>query len=554
MLQDSKALLQSNEASSIRNEIENVKYWPNEGEQVPLYIGSNQTVVGTLASQIAKFIDNNGYTKKLLERDIVDFEKTLPPGHNYPKSYVAAKRVLSEYILPKEVYDSCINDCVLFRDEYAKLEVCPVCNEKRFEPENGHQVKSARKKVTYLPLKHQLLKKFGEANVAKLVQAGDLELPKDRILRDFHHGNEWRSWFELGGVFHENREGAIPLSLTTDGLNPNRNPNIKRSMWPVLLGILGMKSKYRKLLGIGTLLVSIVPGYQGKEPKSLQPLLALIVDEILQLVDIRIYNAYIKAPMSMKISILHTVCDTPATSKVFETAGQAAIRACSLCTEEAIYSKGLKKCVHISNRRYLDNAHPLREADERFPMKGAITDMPPKSVDAKDEQEARDRFTELKVEAHRKQQLKQTGFLGNYALKKCPGHNRVTQNGPDPMHSQSDVCKHLMETVSGNISDRGKKYEIQIGRLTGSSLSESSEPPRKKRKISSKTKKTNSSVNEIQSEKLPHGPWELTKDGLKAADTRMLNITFTPTSCLSNKPYFTKNCQINKMIMYIKVQ
>ncbi len=578
--------------------------WPNKEDDVPLFEGSQETVFFTLAKKLAFFVDHNGISKVALSQMIMEKAESLPQPHNFPRCYYDAHKLIAPYLTPRITYQSCVNDCVLFRKYSDERDLrfkseCDVCKHPRYK---SNQVKIPYKRVTYLPLRPQLEKRFGESNIAKLVYAGDIEVNQHSdVLSDIHDGLEWSKWFAVGGVFHGYEEGAVPLALMTDGLNPNRNMNIKRSMWPVLLSMLTMKGRYRNILGVGLLLVTIIPGWKGSEPKSLQHVLQVIVDELLELIDVRIFNAYRQAPVKIKASILYTLCDIPASVKVFHTAGQAAKRACPFCEEEGEYIGELYKCVHANNRRYLDNYHPLREADDRFPIKEKVVDPPPSQIDPNDENMHRERYDMLNVKTHKAQYLKATGFQGAYALQGVPGHERVTQTVTDGMHTPSDVVKNIVTIVTGRADENVKRHEISIGRLKECPQTDDSQsakersicttrkrtrapscgslnrPTKKaklqntvtsktafKRKVSqsrklSTVKKKPKTLNKRAKKKtstqskLPPAQWELSKEQKKIADARATSIDYPSSCCLQPKPYFSKMNQLVKMDMYMKV-
>ena len=101
------------------------------------------------------------------------------------------------------------------------------------------------------------------------------------------------------------------------------------------------------------MLVGIVPGNGTKEPKSLDPyleivvdeLLALsdqvvydayliVVDELLALSDRVVYDAYLKAPFQLKVNILFYTLDYPGIGKVFGTMGSGSYQGCVWCELE----------------------------------------------------------------------------------------------------------------------------------------------------------------------------------------------------------------------------
>ena len=76
------------------------------------------------------------------------------------------------------------------------------------------------------------------------------------------------------------------------------------------------------------MLVGIVPGNGTKEPKSLDPYLEIVVDELLALSDRVVYDAYLKAPFQLKVNILFYTLDYPGIGKVFGTMGSGSYQGC----------------------------------------------------------------------------------------------------------------------------------------------------------------------------------------------------------------------------------
>ncbi len=518
-------------------------------------------------------------SKAALSRTIMDFESALPKPNNYPKNYLQARSLLSPFLLATLRYDSCTNDCVLFRDHsdgrnYANLKRCPItsCQEKRYTRvfSNGQHT-PARKSVTYIGIKGKLMQIFGECNIAKLIFAGDLEMKNPDKLNDICDGLQWKKWFAEGGVFGETGPGgAVPLGLTTDGLNPNRNVNLKRSIWPVFCTFLTMKGRYRNLLGVGLLLVTIIAGWRGKEPKSLEPVLELLVDELLSLLDTKIYNSYVNAPVKIKLTVLYFCCDFPANAKLFHTAGQAALRACPFCDECGTYIKKLHKCVHLSNRRYLDQNNPMRKADRRFPIQDTEDTSPPCPIDPNDEAKYRSEYDTLQRVTHRKSKLKETGFMGHYVLERLPGHIRQSQSVADGMHTCADVISNMHKVISGQLDEKVIRYEMEIGRIsmpanTASASSNASTIPKQNssnQRVKSKNKKRGKTGNKRAPKKcaqvsadvqIQKGPWELDKTSISLADIRAQSIDYPYSSPLRAGPFFSNPGSLDKMHLNIKV-
>ena len=57
----------------------------------------------------------------------------LPEGNELPSTTYEAKKVVCPLGLEVQKIHACPNGCILFRDEYEKLDACPVCDAKRYK-------------------------------------------------------------------------------------------------------------------------------------------------------------------------------------------------------------------------------------------------------------------------------------------------------------------------------------------------------------------------------------------------------------------------------------
>ncbi|VDI44760.1 Hypothetical predicted protein [Mytilus galloprovincialis] len=72
---------------------------------------------------------------------------------------------------------------------------------------------------------------------------------------------------------------------------------------------------------------------------------------------------YQKAPVKVKVALLQFLCDIPAYSKLLHISGHSGLRSCGYCKETGIYCKHLSKTIHLSNRQFLPENHPLRSSN-----------------------------------------------------------------------------------------------------------------------------------------------------------------------------------------------
>jgi hypothetical protein len=68
-----------------------------------------------------------GLSNAALEAILKLFRKVLSEGHCIPDSLDKVQRVVRYLGLDYVKIQACKNDCVLFFEQYANLETCPVC-------------------------------------------------------------------------------------------------------------------------------------------------------------------------------------------------------------------------------------------------------------------------------------------------------------------------------------------------------------------------------------------------------------------------------------------
>lgn len=115
-------------------------------------------------------------------------------------------------------------------------------------------------------------------------------------LEDVHDSEAWLSAYSDSGIFEGDPRG-LSLALCTDGVNPFAYNRVSYSMWPIMLTLLNLPRKLRNLF-TNIMLVGIVPGNKGKEAKTLDPFLEVLVDELLEISGSTLYDAYASAPFN----------------------------------------------------------------------------------------------------------------------------------------------------------------------------------------------------------------------------------------------------------------
>ena len=61
------------------------------------------------------------------------FKEALPEGETLPNSFYEARKMIRDLGLYYEKIGACINDCMLFRKEYANEDHCTVCGVSQWK-------------------------------------------------------------------------------------------------------------------------------------------------------------------------------------------------------------------------------------------------------------------------------------------------------------------------------------------------------------------------------------------------------------------------------------
>ena len=79
------------------------------------------------------------------------------------------------------------------------------------------------------------------------------------------------------------------------------------------------------------LLLGVIPGNVKHKPKTLDPYLEVIVEELLNLQNKKIYDAHEEQMFSLRVEIILHILDYPGIGKVFKMSGSGAYKGCIWC-------------------------------------------------------------------------------------------------------------------------------------------------------------------------------------------------------------------------------
>jgi len=297
---------------------------------LPLYDGACKAVLQAVAEHFEWFTSHPGTSKEALSELLQMEHNTLPKGNLLPATYYSAYKLIEPFLLKPKVYHACPNDCIIFHKEYTNAITCPKCASARYIHKN-----IPAKKFVYLPLRPQIVRIFNYKTMAKLVQAhpGALE-SSSSLMYDIHDSRVWKEAYSKTGIFREDHRG-MSFALCTDGVNPFFHNHIAYSMWPIMLTLLNFQryicNSYNSIFVAG-----MIPGNGTHEPKNLDPYMEILVNEILELTDIQMYDAHQGSTFNFRAEILSYVLDYPGVGKLFKVCGSGAYKGCAWCDIKGI--------------------------------------------------------------------------------------------------------------------------------------------------------------------------------------------------------------------------
>jgi len=172
-----------------------------------------------------------GLSNSALEAVLRLFLLVLPEGHCVPDTLEKVQKVVRDLGLDYQKIHACINDCVLFRTEYADMDTCPTCGESRWKTSDsgekeGSNIDDAalkrrvpQKILRYFPVTPCLQRLYMRASTSKHMRWHKEGLVQDGKMRRPANSMAWKH------VDEEYKDFALDprnvwLGLASDGFNP----------------------------------------------------------------------------------------------------------------------------------------------------------------------------------------------------------------------------------------------------------------------------------------------------------------------------------------------
>lgn len=185
---------------------------------------------------------------------------------------------------------------------YADLDKCPKCNEPRYKDSNG---KIPHKRFNHLPLALRLRRLFGHKTTSQLLQQhSECRETTPASLSSIHESIAWNEWFGPEGIFQGQQQG-LAFGICLDGVNPYSKEHTGYSMWPIVLFPLNLPESMRRSSS-SMMLAGIIPG--PGEPRDFHPYLGIVVDDVMSLNKLKIYDAHCNATFKVNTNFCVYMC------------------------------------------------------------------------------------------------------------------------------------------------------------------------------------------------------------------------------------------------------
>jgi hypothetical protein len=186
-----------------------------------------------------------GLNNRACEAMLQLFSDVLSKGHCIPNTLEKVQKIIRDLGLDYKKIHACINNCVLFRKEYAQLDSCPSCGASRWKTGAGGDTEEvtpcgrAKKLVPckilrYFPLTPRLQRLYMAEPTASHMQWHKKHRVDDDTMR---HPADSLAWKHLDNEEKQFASDArnVRLGLASDGFNPFGQMNVAYSTWHVIL-------------------------------------------------------------------------------------------------------------------------------------------------------------------------------------------------------------------------------------------------------------------------------------------------------------------------------
>ena len=342
---------------------------PEQVLLAPVFAGAKRTV-----AQVIYDVFNDAQSQRLpfraVKADFARLRRTFPNDHQLPTFRRAREFLVGQASIEVVVYEMCSAGCVLYRDapdrhdparahQHSNCTRCPTCRVAR----EGNTTE-----YTHVPLGPQLAGLHADPEWRAVIDRGHRLRGRreDDYMRSIHDSPAYAAFYEA----NPGMQGAVLGALSTDGVNPFKG--VKYSMWPFMWKILNYLPDRASRTDL-MLLVGIIHG--PKTPKSIQPVLKLIVEDLIDLWHgLPAGDAVGEGVLpTIRACLFLVIGDYPALSKLRLQQEAGALCGCMFCDLRGEKVAVLNTVVYTAGARMLQPDDPSRGTDRTPPPRTTTT-------------------------------------------------------------------------------------------------------------------------------------------------------------------------------------
>jgi hypothetical protein len=173
------------------------------------------------------------------------FSMLLPEGHCIPITLDKVQKVVRDLGLDYQKIHACVNDCVLFRKDYEKMDKRPKCGECRWkmaasdEKDEESSCGSPKKRVPRKILRYFPLTPRLERLYMRECTSSQMRWHKEGLVSDdkMRHPADSMGWKHVYNKYPEFASDVrnVRVGLASDDFNPFGMLNVTYTTWPVIL-------------------------------------------------------------------------------------------------------------------------------------------------------------------------------------------------------------------------------------------------------------------------------------------------------------------------------
>ncbi|XP_042379879.1 uncharacterized protein LOC121972257 [Zingiber officinale] len=352
----------------------------------PLWNGCKNHTKLSAVTQLLNLKSEYNLPEACYDRLMSIIKSMLPESDNLPPNLYKTKKQLSNLGLGYKKIDACVNNCILYYEEYKDYKECPICFHPRYKPRKPRVRKEVPFHVLrYLPLIPRLKRLYASTYTCEHMTWHAKNHCIDGKMAHPSHGEAWKHFDRTYSSFASDPR-IVRLGLCTDGFSPFGHQSTPYSCWPVIITVYNLPP-WMCMQKPFMFLNMVIPG--PKSPgKNIDVFLHPLIDELRELwtTGVQTYDVCSKQNFQMKDALLWTISDFPAYAMLsgWSTHGWLACPYCMEHTKSFQLKCGRKASWFDCHRQFLPRDHPFRRQAYKFRKGKVEIDSPPLRLSGKD--------------------------------------------------------------------------------------------------------------------------------------------------------------------------